>query len=117
MWQLNSEPFSYAGVTGAIRRHNFASSLASGDLQWKEAQCDGVLLIKLMSSPEPFNCLFVFKFQSVPAHLTGSFSEPGRKGLKGVWWRIYHVFTDCKAPRQPTAPHLCCSGLTAFSPW
>lgn len=122
MWKLNSELCSYAEMAGASRRHRFASSLTSGDLQGEEAQCDGVLLIKLVSSTEPPNCLFMFEFQSVPALLRGSFNEPGGKGLTGVRDEgramgslLSH--TACKAHSQPTAPRLGCSGLTAFSSW
>lgn len=122
MWKLNSELCSYAEMAGASRRHRFASSLTWGDLQGEEAQCDGVLVIKLVSSPEPLNCLFVFKLESVPALLRGSFNEPEGKGLKAVWGEGHAMgsllsITACKAPSQPTAPCLCCSALTAFSSW
>lgn len=43
--------------------------------------------------------------------------EPGGKGLKRVRWRICCGFAAWKAPRQTTALLLCCSGLTALSPW
>lgn len=76
--------------------------------------CDGVLLIKLVSSPEPLKLPFCV--QSVPAHLTASFYEPGGKGLKRVRWRICYGFAAWKAPRQAPALLLCCSGLTALSP-
>lgn len=76
----------------------------------EEAQCDGVSLIKLIFSPEPLNCLLVFKFQSVPAPLTGSFNEPGGKGLKGVRWRICHGFTAWKLPGNLQIPSCAAQG-------
>lgn len=45
-----------------------------------------------------------------------SMSQEG-KLERSVRWRMCHGFTACKAPRQPTAPHLCCWGLITFSPW
>lgn len=61
----------------------------------------------LVSSPEPLNCLYVFKFQSVPALLRGSFNKPEGKGLKGVWGEGQAMssllsFTACKAPSKST---------------
>ena len=80
---------------------HFASSLTWGVLQGEAARCDSVLPMKLLSSPEPLNRLFVFKCQSVPALHRGSCNEAEGKGLKqGVSQRA-----SCGLSAEPYSLH------------
>lgn len=98
---------------------HFASLLIWGNFQGEEARCDGVPLIRLVSSAEPLSCLLMFRFQNVPHLPRGPFDEPGGKSLKGAW-AAGHARGSLLSPTglQSSQPSCwCCWGLASFTSW